>query len=71
MGMRNWIDLCTAAGINVRVLEPVRLYQLAGRIIHDGYLTKLAFDNSCDRLFAMKELMTQDQLEALRGRVLA
>jgi len=68
--MKLEIALCTAAGINIRNYQPLDVYMLGGKIIQDGYLTKLSIDNNATREFVMRELMTTPQLQALRQRVL-
>jgi len=42
MSIREWASLCSAAGINVRNLEPMDVYVLAGKIINDSELTEKA-----------------------------
>ncbi len=39
--LRDWVTLCSAAGINVRNLEPMAVYELAGKIINDATLTRI------------------------------
>jgi hypothetical protein len=65
------VRLCAAAGCKVRNMQPLDVYLLAGKILNDGYLTKLANDNSASREFVMRELMTDAQLETLRSRISA
>jgi hypothetical protein len=69
MSVQDWLGLCRAAGISTRTMQPLDVYQIAGRIIQDGYLTKIANANNATREFTMQHLLTHAQLEALRARV--
>jgi hypothetical protein len=40
MSMRQWASLCNAAGINVRNLELIDVYLIAGKILNDEVLGK-------------------------------
>jgi hypothetical protein len=69
------IELCTAAGINVRNMELLDVYLTAGKIINDEplRLRAMAFRNGSvlpkgSRVDAIKE-MTPDERRALRERV--
>jgi hypothetical protein len=67
--MQSFVNLCTAAGIDVARLELFDMYLFAGRIINDGPLCKgmLAAGTSREDVIAA---MTQAERAALRDRVL-
>jgi hypothetical protein len=39
MSLRQWVDLCGAAGINVRNMDEMDVFLTAGRILNDRELT--------------------------------
>ena len=74
--MKNSVELCTAAGINVSKLQPMDVYQLAGKLIQDRELTARALNCGLHGAVLLagsrKEAMaamTPDELAALRKRV--
>jgi hypothetical protein len=40
--MRNWFELCEAAGYTILKMDRAQLYELAGRIIRDKWLSERA-----------------------------
>jgi hypothetical protein len=71
MSVQDWLELCSAAGFQTKQMKPLDVYQLAGRIIQDGYLAKIAEANHATREFTLRHLLTSAQLEALRARIQA
>ena len=75
MSMGNWVELCTAAGINVRNMELLDVYLTAGKILNDEPLRQraTAFLNGSvlppgSRVDAIKQMSPSERL-ALRERV--
>lgn len=76
MGMRDWISLVTAVGIDVVPMDAADVYLLEGKIIHDAELTKRALKflegttlPKGARERAIRE-MTPAERTALRDRIL-
>jgi hypothetical protein len=67
MSMQDWVSLCTAVGINVRNMEPMDVYLVAGNIIRDQQLTDIERRFDFDLRGAIKTL-TADERLALRER---
>ncbi len=63
--MRTQLALCRAAGIDVARLDPMEMYLIGGRIIHDDALRSL---RSMDKLQAI-QAMSAEQRAELRERV--
>ena len=67
--MRTQLALCKAAGIDVSRLDPMEMYLIGGRIIHDEELRVRALrGSSIDRMKAIQE-MTAEERTNLRERV--
>jgi hypothetical protein len=75
MSLGTWAKLCTGAGINVRNLQPMDVYQIAGKILSDTLLTERALqfregaisgEGARERALAA---MTPEERLALRERV--
>lgn len=68
MAISDWIQMCMAAGINVRNLGPLEVYELCGKIINDSALTEASIGQGISRVQAMKEMSPEERV-ALRERV--
>lgn len=42
MSMKLWAEMCVAAGINIRNMEPIDVYLMGGKIMRDEILRKAA-----------------------------
>ena len=75
MSLHQWAQLCMAAGINVRNLQPIDVYHLSGKIIEDSLLTSKARELSPGAVLqpGVREqvlvAMTPEERAALRERV--
>jgi hypothetical protein len=67
--MRTQLALCKAAGIDVSRLDPMEMYLIGGRIIHDEELrTRALTGSSVDRMAAIQAMSPQERAD-LRERV--
>jgi len=75
MSLQDWAKLCAAAGINVRNLQPLDVYQLSGKIINDALLTgkvRQMFPGAALPAGAREKVlsaMSPEERAALRDRV--
>jgi hypothetical protein len=75
MAIRNWALLCAAAGIDIRGLDAMVVYLLAGKILNDTQLTRAVVKNLVGSVAPMglraKILATWSDAErtALRERI--
>lgn len=68
MSMAQWVELCTAVGINVRNLELMDVFQLGGKIMRDDLLFKKQVGSGKTSIEVIAE-MSQAERVSLRERV--
>jgi hypothetical protein len=68
MSMSDWVQLCMAAGINVRNIGPMDVYMVSGKIINDSALTAASIGQGISRVQALKAMSSAERV-ALRERV--
>jgi hypothetical protein len=68
MSMGDWAKLVTAAGVNVRNMEPIEVYQMAGKILTDRRVLDLTLASQTSRECVMLN-MSLDERAALRERI--
>jgi hypothetical protein len=68
VSLLQWAVLCTAAGIDVRPMDPMDCYTVAGKIIHDETLRQATFKLGGSRADVLRG-WSESERAALRERI--